>query len=328
MIQLTPVFLSLIALTVVFYIFSSKRKAKPLVCPLGHDCNEVVTSEYSKFLGIPLEYLGMFYFSSVAAVYSFMYFTGGVHSYLYFFLVLLSGISFVFSIYLLSVQRFILKSWCTLCLFCSSISILILFFVLAYPMGDIKTIILNNSEIVKIIYSSGLSFGIGISLLLDLFLFKFLKDFRISFFENYILKLGFQILWVVIVIAGGGLIMMYYLINNSDIFIFNFVVFLVMLVASFILTLISVPQLIKQSNGKDYNLLAVRKLVKLSLASGSVALASWYILAIYFYSNYVFDRLSFFVFAYLIMLAASISSAFLIEKKMAQSSMIDEEDKD
>jgi len=43
------------------YIYYTKRHHKQLVCPIGSNCNAVVTSRYAKFLGVSLEYWGMFF---------------------------------------------------------------------------------------------------------------------------------------------------------------------------------------------------------------------------------------------------------------------------
>ena len=53
-----------------FLFFISKRKAKPIACPMDGHCDDVVRSEFSKFFGIPVEILGMLYYASVAATYS------------------------------------------------------------------------------------------------------------------------------------------------------------------------------------------------------------------------------------------------------------------
>src|SRR3989338_3405125 len=57
-----------------FFIFISKRKAKPIACPMDGHCDDVVRSEFSKFFGVPVEILGMLYYAVAAAAYSVFYF--------------------------------------------------------------------------------------------------------------------------------------------------------------------------------------------------------------------------------------------------------------
>lgn len=108
------------------FIHFKKRHGVPLICPIGHSCDPVVHSDYSKFMHVPVEVLGVLYYLLIAVGYSLFAMypsmkTGGVE-------IALLGISafaFLFSIYLTAVQAFILREWCTWCLisalFCATI---------------------------------------------------------------------------------------------------------------------------------------------------------------------------------------------------------------
>ena len=60
--------LSVIGIILCAYIYSAKKQNKVLVCAIGTDCNKVLYSEYSAVLGIPLEIIGAFYYSSLAVL--------------------------------------------------------------------------------------------------------------------------------------------------------------------------------------------------------------------------------------------------------------------
>ncbi len=100
------------------HIYKHKKKnSAPLVCPIRFDCTLVVHSDYSKMFGIPLEIFGMIYYALVALCYIFLIFSpnalpdifiGG--------LALISSFAFLFSLYLIGVQIFILKKGCSWCL--------------------------------------------------------------------------------------------------------------------------------------------------------------------------------------------------------------------
>lgn len=93
------------------YIHFHKRTARPLVCPIGHQCDAVIHSDYSKFFEVPVEILGMMYYAVIAV--SYFVFPGAMA------LRVLTGAAFGFSLYLVSIQLFVLKQWCTWCL-CSA----------------------------------------------------------------------------------------------------------------------------------------------------------------------------------------------------------------
>lgn len=99
------------------FIYIRKRREAPLVCPVvGHSCDPVVRSDYSCFLGIPVEILGMLYYAVVAGAYAALA-AGVLASPLLSSLLLgLSAAAFFFSLYLTAVQAFILREWCTWCL--------------------------------------------------------------------------------------------------------------------------------------------------------------------------------------------------------------------
>lgn len=109
-------------------ILYSKKTNTQLVCPTGSDCDVVIKSRYSKFFGIPLEYLGMAYFAAIFIAYiillAFPQLLPGVAL---LGLRLLTMGAFFFSLYLLFVQAFLLRQWCIWCLLAAMLSMIIFF---------------------------------------------------------------------------------------------------------------------------------------------------------------------------------------------------------
>lgn len=60
-------------LIIAYYIYQTKKNKQQPICPLGSDCNAVIQSRYSKFLGIPLEYLGILYYFVVLSTSGFSF---------------------------------------------------------------------------------------------------------------------------------------------------------------------------------------------------------------------------------------------------------------
>mgnify|MGYP001575007834 CR=1 FL=1 len=67
--QLLIVVMALIGLAVASYISYKKKRGEKMLCLLNSDCEVVVKSSYSKFLGLPVERLGITYYTVVAASY-------------------------------------------------------------------------------------------------------------------------------------------------------------------------------------------------------------------------------------------------------------------
>lgn len=113
------------------YIYHCKHKKKPLICPLRSNCDTVITSRYSTLFGIPLEVLGIVYYSFVTVIHALILINPNFATNweLIIGLVASSG-AFLLSIYLTSIQAFVLKQWCTWCL--TSATFCLIIFITTY----------------------------------------------------------------------------------------------------------------------------------------------------------------------------------------------------
>lgn len=119
--------LSVVGFLVSAYILYSKRFNKPLYCPIGGNCDEVVRSKYGKTFGIDNTIPGMAYYALI-----FAYSTGLLLNrnlfkevIVYYSAVGISFASVLFSVYLAYIQKFVLKKWCYYCIVSSIASLLI-----------------------------------------------------------------------------------------------------------------------------------------------------------------------------------------------------------
>ncbi|MDO8620335.1 MAG: vitamin K epoxide reductase family protein, partial [bacterium] len=125
------------------YIHFKKKQPAPLVCPIGHSCDPVVHSDYSRFMNIPVEILGVLYYLVVLVCYSLLFMypwwkTGWMEVGL----LSLSGVAFLFSVYLTAVQAFILKEWCSWCLFSAMLCAIIFFTTFAIADPELLPVLL------------------------------------------------------------------------------------------------------------------------------------------------------------------------------------------
>lgn len=121
------------------HIRNHKKTNAPLVCMVGFDCHAVVHSDYSKFMGAPVEVVGMVYYGFVTLISFFFIFLGNtVPNFMVGISVVISLVAFLFSLYLIGVQLFALKKGCSWCLVSALISILI--FILVFSMYDLSAV--------------------------------------------------------------------------------------------------------------------------------------------------------------------------------------------
>ncbi len=126
LIKIAVVVLGVCGFLVAKHIRNHKKKATPLVCMVGFDCHTVVHSDYSRFFGIPVEILGMLYYAFVALTYGVLIFLPNITPDIFgVFMIILSKVAFLFSLYLIGVQLFILKKGCSWCIVSALISALI-----------------------------------------------------------------------------------------------------------------------------------------------------------------------------------------------------------
>ncbi|OGI60645.1 hypothetical protein A2641_01950 [Candidatus Nomurabacteria bacterium RIFCSPHIGHO2_01_FULL_37_25] len=124
LIRLTIFILGFCGFMVAKHIFKRKNDTeKPLVCPLKFDCHKVVHSDYSKLFGVPVDIFGMIYYGFISVFYLFFIFRPEPLPFILVnFLITLSLMAFLFSIYLIIVQIFILKNGCFWCIISTFIS--------------------------------------------------------------------------------------------------------------------------------------------------------------------------------------------------------------
>ena len=126
LIRLAIFLLGICGFLVARHIYKHKKENKPLVCPIGFECDFVVKSDYSQFMGVSLEIFGMIYYASLSLFYLLSLFVFSIiPAILSSFLLLASLGAFLFSLYLLCLQIFVLKKGCSWCVVSALISILI-----------------------------------------------------------------------------------------------------------------------------------------------------------------------------------------------------------
>lgn len=280
---ITIIFVAFAGFSLAYYLFHKKRrKSEHLVCPMKGKCSEVINSEFSKFLGMPVEVLGMVYYLSIAVGYgvlvSFPEVLGGLAPYL----LVVSVLAFFFSVYLTFIQLVTLKQICTWCLLSATFCTLIAIAAVLGSSAIAVPFLEENRNFFLTLHVLVMGLGLGAATLADVFFFKFLKDFRISENEADVLSTISDFIWFAlgfILLSGLALFLpeSTALLSSSK-FLAKAIIVGVITVNGAFLTLKIAPRLMNISFGEkhehhDGELVRSRKL---AFTLGPISVVSWY----------------------------------------------------
>jgi uncharacterized membrane protein len=277
------IFLGFAGFVLAFYIYTKKRAKQPLICPLRTNCETVITSKYSKIVGIPVEILGMSYYLLVAFFHGVIVLFPSVLTPTVFFIsLLISSFAVAFSFYLVLIQAFAIKQWCTWCLFSAFLCVLIVTATIVSTPYNISVLLTLYKPVIVIIHALAAGVGVGVTTVADIFFFKFLKDYKISEDEADTLNTLSQVLWValgVLIFTGIGL---YFgnqeVLNHSSKFLLKVFVVGIVTLNGIILNLIISPKLVAICFGEKHvhHEGELHHIRKLAFACGAISLVSWY----------------------------------------------------
>jgi len=265
------------------YIFRKKEKKQVLACPIGASCDLVVKSEHSQFFGIRLEILGMIYYGIVfaSAVFFLLAPDLGTQTIKLLFIAL-SATAFLFSLYLTFLQAFVIRDWCSWCLLSAGMTTVILLTTFIGANANIIDTLAAIHDSLIVFHVLGVVLGFGGTVMADIMFFKFLKDGKVSTFENDVLRTISQVIWfalALLLLTGAGLFVAEMeLLSGSPKFLTKMVVVGVILVNGALLNIFIAPhfeKIIFGGVGADEQLIRFRRLKKLAFALGAISTLSW-----------------------------------------------------
>jgi uncharacterized membrane protein len=206
--KIVLIFLGFAGFFLASFIYHKKKKHEKMVCPLDANCDTVIYSRFSNFLGLPVEWMGIFYYSIIALVYGviIVFPTIGTPGFM-FGVIVVTTMAMLFSVYLVAIQAFALREWCSWCLGSALISLFIFVISLfSFPFSLVE-ILASYQNILFITYSFALALGVGIATLTDIYFFRSLHDHQVSKKEAGTIGFFYQLLWFVLgmfVLVGIG----------------------------------------------------------------------------------------------------------------------------
>ena len=280
-IYLVTFLLSIIGFSIASFVRNKKKKQSPLVCPLGSHCDSVIYSRYSNFLGFDIATLGMIYYGGIGLLYGFFMFAPIIiPSFVILAGFLLTILAVIFSAYLLFIQFFIIKEWCTWCLASAFVSISMLV-TASIGFDAVRTLFLEYKTIIVILHAMSAALGLGTVIITDISLMKFLSDYKISKGESAVLDMFSQVVWValgLLILTGIALFVPAsgtYLASTK--FLAKVVIVGVITINGLLLNLLVAPKLIDiafgkvTTSGEKHHFLR-----KSAFAFGAVSIVSWF----------------------------------------------------
>ena len=311
---------------VAFYIFRTKKGGGQLVCPAGSDCNVVITSRYSKFLGVPIEYLGMAYYLIIISAYSVLIFAPHTLSTTMLSVVMaLTAGAFLFSLYLLFAQAFLLRQWCIWCLLSAMLSIII-FIASLGSIGFAVAFLTEITTALKAMHAIGFILGLGGAMAAAFLFSKFLSDRKIDEGELKTLQMLSELIWLglaLTIVSQFALYVTYaeilaasaaFLVQTAALFIAAVMSAILMIIFEPFLVMIPFKEPETPREKEQSSLASLRKPV---FVIGALALSSWlFAFAMDYLGEYEGTRL---IFAYAIFLAAATAGGLIWERRVKKN---------
>lgn len=259
------------------FMFFKKKRHKGLACPREQPCDIVIHSRFSKAFGIPNEIIGTIYFLIVALI--LIVPVSGIMTawmfYSLFFVLVLGGL---FSLYLIGLQVFVIRSWCLWCVSVAVINALLIISLINIPTEIFASLLKEQKVWWVVLHNIGFILGIGSATITDLFFFRFLKDNNISQEEKETMDTLTNVIWVglaLLIISGLALyIPDHARLSMSAKFLIKVVVVSIIVVNGFLLNMFIAPYLRRLS---FEGTAPARKFRQFAFALGGISITSWYL---------------------------------------------------
>lgn len=311
------------------YIYKKKNKKKEFVCPIGGRCLDVVQSDYSKFLGIPVEVSGIGYYSFITLTYvMFMLFPVTMLPEVVFIVLGITFMAFLFSLYLTSLQAFVIKEWCTWCLSSALLTTLIFIFSFISNFESVIPIIVEYKSFIYIIHLFGIAIGLGGATVTGVLFINFLKQFLITKKETEVIHTITNIMWFalgVTVLSGVGLgvaqesfSMPYSVLSGVMIFVLLAGGLFKQLYLIPCLCIVSTDDPATEPKGKEFS----RGIRKMVFMTGAVTMSTWYGLFLVALLDKDLFNLKWGLTIYAMIVLISVIKGFLVEKYLEKITFI------
>ena len=272
-----PILACFVGIFISGFMLFRKFSHKKLSCPREHPCDTVLHSKFAKTFGLPNEFLGIFYFLSVLTL-ILLPLIGASPAWVLYVMFLMLVIGGLFSLYLMGLQAFVIKSWCAWCLGIALTNIVLIISLSSIPTELFAPLLAKQKTLWVILHNIGFILGVGSATIADIFFFKFLKDNTISLEEKENMDTLTNIIWValaILVITGLALFIPEQArLATSSKFLLKVVVVSVIIVNGLILNMFIAPNMRRLSFEGS---VPARRFRRIAFALGGISFTSWYL---------------------------------------------------
>ncbi len=310
------------------YIAKTKNNGGHLVCPLGKSCDSVIHSRFSKFFGIKNESIGLAYYTAIVLFYV-ATFVFTIPQMLVFIVLLITSLAFVFNLHLIVAQLFVLKKWCTTCLFSSAASFMILVMSFLGFESSFGDYLFGIHDVLNWVFVFMVIIGVVTATLHARTFIKFLKDFEISKHESERLSMFSHTGWVAITLAflsGLGLVFtdIYGNITEGSEFMVMVIILGILIIYEIVVNMFIGPKLIDVHFGDhpeldDHHHAMLRKTSFGFIATGVV---SWYMLLLLATVSFHGYSTLFLLIMYIILVLIAVGVAMYAEHLFYRESLL------
>jgi uncharacterized membrane protein len=282
--EIILIILSLGGLYIANKIRVEKKKGRKMICPLNGNCDQILSSDFSKIIGIPLEITGLGYYLIVIIInLLFIFLPSLKFSLLDIILYGMTLFGFLFSVYLIAIQAFHLKNWCVWCLYSALFSILIfLAATLNFKINfdSLIQVMTIHSWFFVLTNIVAYALGTSVAIVIEILTLRFLKDFKINYKEKITLMYLWQILWsvifLVIISSFAILIFNFDLFQSSTIFKLKTIIMGIIILLSIIMIIYVLPKLDKSKISCNVmNVFALSWFRNIAIILSTIILLSW-----------------------------------------------------
>lgn len=300
-------------------MYLKKRRHQKLSCPRDNPCDLVTHSQFSKTFGLANEILGVGYFSLVLILIflPLLGFSAVWDLYLLFFVIILGAL---FSIYLIGVQMFVIRTWCTWCLGIALINFILIVSLLNIPTQVFAPLLASQKVFWVIVHNIGFILGLGSATLTDIFFFRFLKDNAISAEEKSTMDVLTNVIWAglaVLIVSGFAL----FVPDKSNLlvsskFLLKLVVLGVIVVNGIALNMFIAPHMRRLSfEGTP----PAQRFRRFAFALGGISIFSWYTAFLLGSLRNLPFSFNFVIWVYLILLVCIIIGSQIAERRITKN---------
>ena len=316
-----------IILSAIVGVWLSRHIASKKHHQLDEKTSSIMTGKFSRFLGVPVENIGMVYYVLIGLLFLAGIFRELPHVVLLIGL-LLSGIGFVFSLYLTTIQLFVVKKWCLLCLISTGLNLLIVILAFRGYESYFAEFAYTSRDLLKWLYMVGVLVGTAITTFHARTFIRFLRDFEISRKEEKRLEMFSQTAWVAIgltFLTGLGLVITdrWREFTDSNAFIVMIIIMAVLFIYEVVMNMIVGPKLLGIHFGDHPELDDHEHSFQRKLAFGLVAVGvvSWYsLLLLSVFDWFSFSSGALFV-GYIVLIIVGVFITSLVESVIYNKSL-------